>query len=149
MDNRLQQNFQEIFSIYFSLKVTSHVIKMDKIACGDGTRKYIGRKLFKLDLCECTFEKFFFEKSVSTVNCFLEDLICLFSSISHSLFNVILKIVSNSEATVKDTGRLNVLSSFPPCYSQSHSHSLALKVHKIEIFFGFDFEICIISLLVM
>ncbi len=23
-----------------------------------------------------------------------------------------------------------------------------LKVHKIEIFFGFDFEICIISLLV-
>ncbi len=27
--------------------------------------------------------------------------------------------------------------------------SLTLKVHKIEIFFGFDFEICIISLLVM
>ncbi len=26
---------------------------------------------------------------------------------------------------------------------------LALKVHKIEIFFGFDFEICIISLIVM
>jgi hypothetical protein len=25
----------------------------------------------------------------------------------------------------------------------------ALKVHKIEICFGFDFEICIISLLVM
>ncbi len=24
-----------------------------------------------------------------------------------------------------------------------------LKVHKIEIFFGFDFEICIISVLVM
>ncbi len=24
-----------------------------------------------------------------------------------------------------------------------------LKVHKIEIFFGFDFEICIISLLFM
>ncbi len=24
-----------------------------------------------------------------------------------------------------------------------------LKVHKIEIFFAFDFEICIISLLVM
>jgi hypothetical protein len=24
-----------------------------------------------------------------------------------------------------------------------------LKVHKIEIFFGFDFEICIISLIVM
>ncbi len=27
--------------------------------------------------------------------------------------------------------------------------SADLKVHKIEIFFGFDFEICIISLLVM
>ncbi len=27
--------------------------------------------------------------------------------------------------------------------------SIDLKVHKIEIFFGFDFEICIISLLVM
>jgi hypothetical protein len=27
--------------------------------------------------------------------------------------------------------------------------SLLLKVHKIEIFFGFDFEICIISLLVL
>ncbi len=27
--------------------------------------------------------------------------------------------------------------------------SSALKVHKIEIFFGFDFEICIISLLVL
>ena len=27
--------------------------------------------------------------------------------------------------------------------------TLRLKVHKIEIFFGFDFEICIISLLVM
>jgi hypothetical protein len=26
---------------------------------------------------------------------------------------------------------------------------VSLKVHKIEIFFGFDFEICIISLLVM
>jgi hypothetical protein len=26
---------------------------------------------------------------------------------------------------------------------------MILKVHKIEIFFGFDFEICIISLLVM
>ncbi len=35
---------------------------------------------------------------------------------------------------------------------QSHSQlpsQLPLKVHKIEIFFGFDFEICIISLLVM
>jgi hypothetical protein len=29
------------------------------------------------------------------------------------------------------------------------SFSRLLKVHKIEIFFGFDFEICIISLLVM
>ena len=27
--------------------------------------------------------------------------------------------------------------------------TLALKVHKIEIFFGFDFEICIISLIVI
>ncbi len=27
--------------------------------------------------------------------------------------------------------------------------TIVLKVHKIEIFFGFDFEICIISLLVM
>ncbi len=27
--------------------------------------------------------------------------------------------------------------------------SVSLKVHKIEIFFGFDFEICIISLLVI
>ncbi len=27
--------------------------------------------------------------------------------------------------------------------------AVALKVHKIEIFFGFDFEICIISLLVI
>jgi hypothetical protein len=26
---------------------------------------------------------------------------------------------------------------------------ICLKVHKTEIFFGFDFEICIISLLVM
>ncbi len=26
---------------------------------------------------------------------------------------------------------------------------IPLKVHKIEIYFGFDFEICIISLLVM
>jgi hypothetical protein len=31
----------------------------------------------------------------------------------------------------------------------SDGHYNTLKVHKIEIFFGFDFEICIISLLVM
>jgi hypothetical protein len=31
---------------------------------------------------------------------------------------------------------------------QKHSEP-TLKVRKIEIFFGFDFEICIISLLVM
>jgi hypothetical protein len=31
----------------------------------------------------------------------------------------------------------------------SEETSSTLKVHKIEIFFGFDFEICIISLLVM
>jgi hypothetical protein len=30
-----------------------------------------------------------------------------------------------------------------------HEQHDLLKVHKIEIFFGFDFEICIISLLVM
>ncbi len=29
------------------------------------------------------------------------------------------------------------------------ANKTSLKVHKIEIFFGFDFEICIISLLVM
>ncbi len=28
-------------------------------------------------------------------------------------------------------------------------NKIRLKVHKIEIFLGFDFEICIISLLVM
>ncbi len=32
---------------------------------------------------------------------------------------------------------------------QSEHSLIHLKVHKIEIFFGFDFEICIISLLVM
>ncbi len=32
-----------------------------------------------------------------------------------------------------------------PIYVQTKDN---LKVHKIEIFFGFDFEICIISLLV-
>jgi hypothetical protein len=31
----------------------------------------------------------------------------------------------------------------------NYSKSEMLKVHKTEIFFGFDFEICIISLLVM
>jgi hypothetical protein len=31
----------------------------------------------------------------------------------------------------------------------SQNARFLLKVHKIEIFFGFDFEICIISLLVM
>jgi hypothetical protein len=31
----------------------------------------------------------------------------------------------------------------------SHKKNHCLKVHKIEIFFGFDFEICIISLLIM
>jgi hypothetical protein len=36
------------------------------------------------------------------------------------------------------------------CYSKVRSHyQFKLKVHKIEIFFGFDFEICIISLLFM
>ncbi len=34
-------------------------------------------------------------------------------------------------------------------YKKNKYSPLYLKVHKIEIFFGFDFEICIISLLVM
>jgi hypothetical protein len=33
--------------------------------------------------------------------------------------------------------------------SESLYNSLPLKVHKNENFFGFDFEFCIISLLVM
>ncbi len=32
---------------------------------------------------------------------------------------------------------------------EGFDESAPLKVHKIEIFFGFDFEICIISFLVM
>ncbi len=36
-----------------------------------------------------------------------------------------------------------IITVLPFCYA------VILKVHKIEIFFGFDFEICIISLLVM
>ncbi len=42
--------------------------------------------------------------------------------------------------------------SFVECASGSEKIVLkiyGLKVHKIEIFFGFDLEICIISLLVM
>jgi hypothetical protein len=36
------------------------------------------------------------------------------------------------------------------CTTQlSYSIHISLKVHKIEIFFGFDFDFCIISLLVM
>ncbi len=35
-----------------------------------------------------------------------------------------------------------------PCFGINNT-TVPLKVHKIEIFFGFDFEICIISLLVM
>ncbi len=46
---------------------------------------------------------------------------------------------------------------FVNCYNFNHINlakesnfqGIILKVHKIEIFFGFDFEICIISLLVM
>ncbi len=34
-------------------------------------------------------------------------------------------------------------------YTGEEMSNISLKVHKIEIFFGFDFEICIISLLVM
>ncbi len=33
--------------------------------------------------------------------------------------------------------------------SGAYLKAIVLKVHKIEIFFGFDFEICINSLLVM
>ena len=36
-----------------------------------------------------------------------------------------------------------------PKFDQITAPGMALKVHKIENFFGFDFEICIISLLVM
>ncbi len=36
-----------------------------------------------------------------------------------------------------------------PRYQVTCSETRKLKVHKIEIFCGFDFEICIISLLVM
>ncbi len=35
------------------------------------------------------------------------------------------------------------------CGAEGGWKEVCLKVHKIEIFFGFDFEICIISLLVM
>ncbi len=88
---------------------------------------------------KCTFEKLFFEKSIITVNFFLEELICLFSSISHSMFNVIVNILCSSEATVYDTGRFSFLrpnswtksdkslTSFPPCYSQSPLQ-LGLKI---------------------
>jgi hypothetical protein len=36
-----------------------------------------------------------------------------------------------------------------PETDRNYTYLCFLKVHKIEIFFGFDFEICIISLLVM
>ncbi len=36
-----------------------------------------------------------------------------------------------------------------PEYGRNIISSLLLKVHKIEIFFGFDFEMCNIPLLVM
>jgi hypothetical protein len=36
-----------------------------------------------------------------------------------------------------------------PATVQAGANKKSLKVHKVEIFFGFDFEICIISLLVM
>jgi hypothetical protein len=37
----------------------------------------------------------------------------------------------------------------PYCCAYLKTDGFPLKVHKIEIFVGFDFEICIISLLVM
>ncbi len=52
-----------------------------------------------------------------------------------------LKIKQTSIATVRN--HLLTVARFPTplCFR----YPLPLKVHKIEIFFGFDFEICIIS----
>ncbi len=47
---------------------------------------------------------------------------------------------ATSFASVVDTGGK---------YWEQYQTAETLKVHKIEIFFGFDFEMCIISLLVM
>ncbi len=44
---------------------------------------------------------------------------------------------------------LNESSLAPTSNGWTVDNTVPLKVHKIEIFFGFDFEICIISLLVM
>ncbi len=51
----------------------------------------------------------------------------------------------------KDMSSVVYFPDFIWTYSVKHTTHLTtnLKVHKIEIFFGFDFEICIISLLVM
>jgi hypothetical protein len=46
----------------------------------------------------------------------------------------------------KEHGKINKLG---PILPNSWANLKILKVHKIEIFFGFDFEICIISLLFM
>ncbi len=55
-----------------------------------------------------------------------------------NLFNLVLMSLGNADNIVQY--------SIPHPTTEMHS---TLKVHKIEIFFGFDFEICIISLLVM
>jgi hypothetical protein len=45
---------------------------------------------------------------------------------------------------------IQIFCTTPPLLARLDSLvSPSLKVHKIEIFFGFDFEICIISLLVL
>jgi hypothetical protein len=49
--------------------------------------------------------------------------------------------------TLELRNTLSVKGGYIPC--KHINFTLLLKVHKIEIFFGFDFEICIISLLVM
>ncbi len=55
----------------------------------------------------------------------------------------VIRIIFNRREKVNSAHSPNVLVPIP------RSLLLSLKVHKIEIFFGFDFEICIISLLVM
>jgi hypothetical protein len=71
-------------------------------------------------------------------------------------FMVFVPFISNSSWYSNSTQ-----SSLSPNGAKSHIFSnkhflrikcnilISLKVHKIEIFFGFDFEICIITLLVM
>ncbi len=112
MDNRLQQNLQEIFSIYFSLKVTSHVFKIEKIAVRlqpESIYRSLPIQTWSL-FFECTFEKLFYENSVSTVNCILEDLLVRVTVQCHSK-NLVLKLCIRCwEIKLR-------ANSFPPCYS--------------------------------